>query len=73
MNGDCIDGSVRLVGGANDTLGLIEVCINNGWGGVCIDHFGTIDAEVVCSQLGFSHDGKQPYMSVRRLINEPDL
>ena len=29
--GDCTDGSVRLVGGANDTLGLVEVCINNGW------------------------------------------
>ena len=45
------------MGGANDTLGLVEVCINNGWGGVCVDHFGTNDAEVVCNQLGFSHDG----------------
>ena len=57
MNGDCADGSVRLVGGANDTLGLVEVCINNGWGGVCVGRFGNNDAEVVCNQLGFSHDG----------------
>ena len=58
MNGNCTDGSVRLVGGANDTLGLVEVCINNGWGGVCSSRFGTNDAEVVCNQLGFSHIGK---------------
>ena len=45
------------MGGANDTLGLVEVCINNGWGGVCTDRFGTFDAEVVCNQLGFSQDG----------------
>ena len=57
MNGNCADGSLRLVGGSNDTLGLVEVCINNGWGGVCVDRFGTNDAEVVCNQLGFSPDG----------------
>ena len=71
LNGDCTDGSVRLVGGANDTLGLVEVCINNGWGGVCVDHFGTNDAEVVCNQLGFSHDGRQlVYVCV---VNETSL
>ena len=64
MNGDCTDGSVRLVGGANDTLGLVEVCINNGWGGVCVDHFGNNDAEVVCNQLGFSHDGRYTVMTL---------
>ena len=57
VNGNCTDGSVRLVGGANDTLGLVEVCINNGWGGVCSNQFGTNDAEVVCHQLGFSAAG----------------
>ena len=45
------------MGGANDSLGLVEVCINNGWGGVCSDRFGTFDAEVVCNQLGFFEDG----------------
>ena len=58
VNGDCTDGSVRLVSGANDTLGLVEVCINSGWGGICIYRFGTNDAEVVCNQLGFSHEGR---------------
>ena len=57
VNGNCKDGSLRLVGGANNTIGLVEVCINNGWGGVCVDRFGTFDAEVVCNQLGFSPDG----------------
>ena len=58
VNGNCTDGSLRLVGGVNDTLGLVEVCINNGWGGVCVDHFGTNDAEVICKQLGYSYDGR---------------
>ena len=57
VKGNCSYGSLRLVGGANDSLGVVEVCINNGWGGVCVDHFGTFDAEVVCNQLGFIYDG----------------
>ena len=57
MNGNCSDGSLRLVGGANDSLGLVEVCINDGWGGVCVDRFGTLEAEVICRQLGFFEDG----------------
>ena len=58
VNGNCTDGCLRLVGGVNNTLGLVEVCINNGWGGVCSDHFGTNDAEVICKQLGYTHDGR---------------
>ena len=66
VNGNCTDGSVRLVGGANDTLGLVEVCINNGWGGVCSSQFGTNDAEVVCQQLGFSAPGMSASVFTKR-------
>lgn len=68
MNGNCTDGSLRLVGGANDTLGLVEVCINNGWGGVCVDHFGTNDAEVICKQLGYSPDGIKYCLCFLRIL-----
>ena len=57
VKGNCSHGSLRLVGGANDSLGVVEVCINNGWGGVCARQFGTNDAEVICKQLGYSQEG----------------
>ena len=50
----CRDGDVRLQGGSNNTLGRVEVCLNNAWGTVCNARFGTSDARVICQQLGFS-------------------
>ena len=54
---NCTDGDVQLVGGANATLGRVEICINNAWGAVCNSRFGTNDATVVCRQLDFSDTG----------------
>ena len=45
------------MGGANATLGVVQVCMNNAWGSVCNGVFGTNDAEVVCRQLGFPTTG----------------
>ena len=39
----------------NSTQGRLEVCINNAWGTVCDDRFGSEDAAVACSQIsGYS-------------------
>ena len=54
----CRDGDVRLVGGANSTIGRIEVCVNRAWGTVCDTRFGTNEALVICRQLGFSTEGE---------------
>ena len=54
---DCVDGDVRLVGGANVTLGRVEVCINNAWGTVCNRRFGAKDAQVICRQLNLPTEG----------------
>ena len=54
---NCTDGELRLVGGANATLGVVQVCMNNAWGSVCNNRFGTNDAVVVCRQLGFPTTG----------------
>ena len=63
-DGDCIHGSVKLVGEDIDDDGVavregrVEVCINRAWGTVCDELFQREDAEVVCEQLnGFDREG----------------
>jgi deleted-in-malignant-brain-tumors protein 1 len=48
-------GAIRLRGGTS-TSGRVEIC-NNQWGTVCDDFWGTTDAQVACTQLGFEQTG----------------
>ena len=62
----CTYGNVRLVGGSNQYEGRVEVCINDQWGTVCDDSWGTTDATVVCRQLGYAYTGSE-YISEHRI------
>ena len=54
----CQNGEIRLVGGALDWEGRVEVCVNNDWSTVCDDGWQTPDANVACRQLGYSRHSK---------------
>ena len=59
ITAECTNGDVRLVGGSSSNEGRVEFCFDEGWGTVCSGtSWDTIDAQVICRQLGFPVLGK---------------
>ena len=53
----CVEGSLRLVGGATELEGAVEACVNGLWGYIGDGGWNDADAEVVCRQLGLPTGG----------------
>ena len=67
---NCTDGDVRLVGGASQYEGRVEVCLNRAWGTVCAhNNWDSLEAQVqvVCIKISIFTVGK-PYHLLRRNI-----
>ena len=52
-----MDGEARLVGGTTVSEGTVEICFNNAWGTICHSSWGSVDANIVCKQLGHQPTG----------------
>ena len=52
--------NVRLVGGDSEHEGRIELkAFDYGWGGICDDGFGILEANVICKEAGFPLGAKE--------------
>ncbi len=54
-----MEGEIRLVGGADESEGRLEVCLSGIWGTVSEYSPEGSAAKVVCKQLGYSDKGRQ--------------
>ena len=54
----CSTGDIRLVDGSIESAGRLEVCVNQNWGTVCSQSWGSSDTQVACRQLGHQALGK---------------
>lgn len=50
---NCRHGDIRLVGGATQTEGEVDICVNDIWYKMCASSLSYEIATVVCNSLGF--------------------
>lgn len=55
---DCESGNLRLRDSDSMMEGRVEICFNNTYVSICGDRWDTLEARVVCRQLGYNSDSK---------------
>lgn len=70
---DCLHGSVRtpLLGGASETEGIVEVCINGTYFPVTLDNgmFSVREASAICKQLDFGNGKHNSDLSLHIILS----
>ncbi len=66
----CTEEEVRLIGGTSSLKGRVEICLNDEWGTVCNQMWDSVDASVVCRQLGLDSIGKYYIISYTNFIGK---
>ena len=55
---ECEEGSLRLVDGAVDNEGRVEICLEGVWGTVLSNsNWTSVDAHIACKQINFGTSG----------------
>ena len=67
----CTNGDIRLMNGTEPSVreGRVEICYNNVYGTVCDDRWDTVDARVVCQQLGLNRSEGNIILVVQQNCN----
>ena len=50
----CVENEIRLVGGAKDSQGRVEICKSEAWNTICDIQWTSQEGTVLCKQLGYS-------------------
>ena len=58
LTANCSDGQVRLVDGATDVEGRVEICFSRRWGTISGNGWTLRESTVVCNDLGYEATGK---------------
>ena len=54
----CVENEIRLVGGAKESQGRVEICRSEAWNTICDSLWSNQEGAVVCKQLGYSRHCK---------------
>ena len=46
--------------GYSEYNGRLEMCVNEKWGTICDERFGSEEADATCGALGYKNSGRQP-------------
>ena len=65
---NCESGSIRLVDGATNAEGRLEVCLGSVWSSVNGRGWTNTESRVACTQLGYTDIGKCVLDSLRQLL-----
>ena len=55
---NCTDSDIRLVGGATDNEGRVEICNDSRWMAFCSNGWTDQDAGQMCEKFGFASIGE---------------